>query len=229
MRLHHLDITAFGPYAGTESIDLDRLARSGLFLLEGPTGAGKSTILDAITFALYGRTASEASSTDRLHSQFADPDSVPRVILELSLGSDRLRVTRTPEYERPKRRGTGTTRERASALVQRRVDGDWETVATSLQDAGTYLSDRLGLQAGQFTQVALLPQGEFMRTLRQAWGMPIGLPATGWMASIGAAFMGTDPELVMKSRRVVPGRLTGAGFTFKYATWAEAAQNLARH
>ena len=73
MRLHSLEITAFGPYAGTEVIDMDRLTASGLFLLEGPTGAGKSTILDAITFALYGRTSGGDSSTDRLHSDFAAP------------------------------------------------------------------------------------------------------------------------------------------------------------
>ena len=84
MRLHHLTITAFGPYAGTESIDMDALTASGLFLLEGPTGAGKSTILDAITFALYDRTSGDTSHDDRLHSDFADPalepDGRPRLL-----------------------------------------------------------------------------------------------------------------------------------------------------
>lgn len=73
-----------------------------------------------------------------------------------------------------------------------------------------------------------LPQGEFMRALREAWGVRVGLPATGWMAAIGAMFMGTDPELVMKSRRVVPGRLLAAGFTFAHPAWPEAAKQLAR-
>lgn len=72
-----------------------------------------------------------------------------------------------------------------------------------------------------------LPQREFMRALREAWGVRVGLPATGWMASVGAWAMGTDPELVMKSRRVIPGRLTAAGFTFLHPTWAEAAKSLA--
>jgi hypothetical protein len=72
-----------------------------------------------------------------------------------------------------------------------------------------------------------LPQGEFMQKLRAAWGVGLGLPATGWMASIGAFAMGTDPELVMKSRRVVPGRLLAAGFTFAHPTWAETAKQLA--
>ena len=72
-----------------------------------------------------------------------------------------------------------------------------------------------------------LPHGEFMRALRAAWGVRVGLPATGWMASIGSWAMGTDPELVMKSRRVVPGRLLGAGFTFEHPTWAETARSLA--
>lgn len=72
-----------------------------------------------------------------------------------------------------------------------------------------------------------LPHGEFMRALRAAWGVRVGLPATGWMASIGSWAMRTDPELVMKSRRVVPGRLTAAGFVFEHPTWAEAAKSLA--
>jgi NAD dependent epimerase/dehydratase family enzyme len=72
-----------------------------------------------------------------------------------------------------------------------------------------------------------LPHGEFMRALRAAWGVRIGLPATGWMASIGSWAMGTDPELVMKSRRVAPGRLPGAGFAFEHPTRAETAEGLA--
>ena len=73
-----------------------------------------------------------------------------------------------------------------------------------------------------------LPHAAFMRALREAWGVRVGLPATGWMASLGAFAMGTDPELVMKSRRVIPGRLSAAGFTFNHPTWAEAARSLAQ-
>ena len=83
MRLHRLELRAFGPYATAQHIDFERLARSGLFLLEGPTGAGKTTILDAITFALYGGLAGEDSGTDRLHSDFAAPDVEPGVTVVL--------------------------------------------------------------------------------------------------------------------------------------------------
>ncbi len=79
MRLHSLELQAFGPYATLQRIDFDRLAGGGLFLLEGPTGAGKTTILDAITFALYGGLAGQDSAADRLHSDFADPETEPMV------------------------------------------------------------------------------------------------------------------------------------------------------
>src|SRR5438309_11472285 len=109
MRLHRLRLTAFGPYAAEQVVDFDRLAHGGLFLLEGPTGAGKSTILDAVTFALYGGLAGEASGEDRLRSHFADPAAEPSVMLEFSLHGTRYRVTRVPEHQRPKKRGEGLT------------------------------------------------------------------------------------------------------------------------
>jgi len=109
MRLHTLALQAFGPYAAAQTIDFERLARSGLFLLEGPTGAGKTSILDAITFALYGGLAGEESGPDRLHSDFAAPGVEPSVTVEFSLGGVRYRVTRTPEHQRLKKRGDGTS------------------------------------------------------------------------------------------------------------------------
>lgn len=166
MRLHSLEITAFGPYAGTEVIDMDRLTSSGLFLLEGPTGAGKSTILDAITFALYGRTAGGDSSADRLHSHFAEAGTTPCVVLDLSVGNERLRVRRTPEHERPKLRGDGTTVEKSSVHLERLADGGWVSLSSAKDEVGSILSERIGLTADQFTQVVLLPQGEFATFLR---------------------------------------------------------------
>jgi hypothetical protein len=166
MRLHSLEITAFGPYAGTEVIDMDRLTSSGLFLLEGPTGAGKSTILDAITFALYGRTAGGDSSADRLHSHFAEAGTTPCVLLDLSVGNERLRVRRTPEHERPKLRGDGTTIEKSSVHLERLADGGWVSLSSAKDEVGSILSARIGLTADQFTQVVLLPQGEFATFLR---------------------------------------------------------------
>ncbi len=123
MRLHSLELTAFGPYPGTETIDMDRLTASGLFLLEGPTGAGKSTILDAITFALYGGVAGDDASDDRLHSHFADPATTPSVTLDFSVGAERFRIRRVPAHERPRKRGEGTTIEKSTVHLERYEHG----------------------------------------------------------------------------------------------------------
>jgi exonuclease SbcC len=168
MRLHSLSLTAFGPYAGTETMDLDRLTASGLFLLEGPTGAGKSTILDALTFALYGQTASDEASSDRLHSHFAAPDVTPSVTLEVSVGGQRLRVHRVPAHRRPKKRGTGVTEEKSTVRLERYEHGSWTHLEHSAQEVGQLLRDAIGLSRSQFTQVVLLPQGEFATFLRSS-------------------------------------------------------------
>src|ERR1700761_3666252 len=119
MRLHRLELQAFGPYAAPQHIDFDRLVGGGLFLLEGPTGAGKSTILDAVTFALYGGLAGADSADDRLRAHFAAPDTPTEVALEFSLRGVRHRVTRGPEYRRPKKRGDGFTTEASRVHLQR--------------------------------------------------------------------------------------------------------------
>jgi exonuclease SbcC len=166
MRLHALTMTAFGPYAGVEQIDLDRLTGSGLFLLEGPTGAGKSTVLDAITFALYGRTTAGASSADRLHSHFAPSGLRPEVVLELSIAGERLRLTRSPEHRRAKKRGEGFTTEAMRVHLERYVSGAWQSLSSNKAEVAELIHDRIGLSADQFTQVVLLPQGEFATFLR---------------------------------------------------------------
>lgn len=166
MRLHRLTLTAIGPFADTQTIDFDRLCDSGLFLLEGPTGAGKSTVLDAITFALYGGLASEEADSSRLHSHFADSDTTPEVTLEFSLAGRRFRITRTPAHLRPKKRGDGFTQERSSALLQRQIGGSWQLVSDRQDEIGARVEQELGLNRAQFTQVVLLPQGEFARFLR---------------------------------------------------------------
>jgi len=166
MRLHSLTMTAFGPYAGVEHIDLDRLTGSGLFLLEGPTGAGKSTVLDAITFALYGRTAAGASSADRLHSHFAPSGLRPEVVLVLSIAGERLRLTRSPEHRRAKKRGEGFTTEAMRVHLERHSDDAWQSLSSNKAEVAELIHDRIGLSADQFTQVVLLPQGEFATFLR---------------------------------------------------------------
>jgi exonuclease SbcC len=166
MRLHTLELQAFGPYAAQQRIDFDLLAASGLFLLEGPTGAGKSTILDAVTFALYGGLAGEASGEDRLRSHFAGPAAEPSVMLELSLHGTRYRVTRVPEHQRPKKRGEGLTTVASSVHLQRLEAGAWRSLTSNKAEAGEVITEAVGLSRDQFTQVMLLPQGEFARFLR---------------------------------------------------------------
>lgn len=166
MRLHSLELAAFGPYATAQRIDFDRLCRSGLFLLEGPTGAGKTTILDAITFALYGGLAGQDSGDDRLHSDFAEPDVEPMVRLEYSLGETRYLITRVPEHQRLKRRGHGYTVEPMRVHLQRMAEGRWVSVSSNKAEVGDAVTTVVGLNLAQFTQVMLLPQGEFARFLR---------------------------------------------------------------
>jgi exonuclease SbcC len=166
MRLHTLELQAFGPYAARQRVDFGRLAASGLFLLEGPTGAGKSTILDAITFALYGGLAGEEPGEDRLRSHFAGPAAEPSVMLEFSLRGARYRVTRVPEHRRPKRRGEGFTTEASRVHLERLEGGGWSSLSSNKAEVGEMITEAVGLSREQFTQVMLLPQGEFARFLR---------------------------------------------------------------
>ncbi|MFI9460921.1 AAA family ATPase [Streptomyces xiamenensis] len=171
MRLHRLTLTAFGPFGGTQHIDFDALSSGGLFLLHGPTGAGKTAILDGVCFALYGSVpGARQQAPGGLRSDHAEPDTATEVVLDLTLGGRRLEVTRRPERERPKKRGTGTTTERAySALRERTTDGaggTWRALSRSHQEIGEELGQLLGMNREQFCQVVLLPQGDFARFLR---------------------------------------------------------------
>lgn len=178
MRLHRLSVTAFGPFGRTQTIDFDRLARAGLFLLHGPTGAGKTSILDAVCFALYGTVPGTRQSGQALRSDLADPSTPTEVVLELTVGGRRLEITRLPEQPRPKKRGTGTTREKAQSRLREYVTGDggagtgsaqgghWKALSRSHQEIGEEIGQLLGMNKEQFCQVALLPQGDFARFLR---------------------------------------------------------------
>lgn len=161
MRLHRLQVEAFGPFAEPLDLDLDAVADNGLFLLTGPTGAGKSSILDALTFALFHDVPGERAAARSLHSDHADPSTPPRVRLEFSLDNRRFLVERTPAWDRPKLRGTGTTRQHATAVLSEVVAGTWRTLSTRVEEANRTLTDLLGLDADQFNQVVLLPQGRF--------------------------------------------------------------------
>ncbi|MGY1858394.1 AAA family ATPase [Modestobacter sp. SYSU DS0290] len=166
MRVHRLAVTAFGPFADRVEVDLDEVGRDGLFLLWGPTGAGKTSLLDAIVFALYGTVPGARGEERRLRSDHAGDAVRTEVECEVTLGGERLLVTRRPEQQRPKRRGTGWTTEQARLTVQRLTDGGWEPVSTRIDEGSEHLRRLLGLSAEQFCQVVLLPQGDFARFLR---------------------------------------------------------------
>ena len=166
MRLHRLELTAFGPYPAHEVVDFDLLGSDGLFLLHGDTGAGKTTLLDAVAFALFGKVpGARAEVRNRLRCDYADPDALTEVVLELTVQGIRLRISRTPEYERPKKRGDGFTRQQAKVsltwLAGRQGDGH-----IRIDDVAREVEALLGMNAEQFFQVVLLPQGEFARFLR---------------------------------------------------------------
>jgi DNA repair protein SbcC/Rad50 len=164
MRPHRLRVTAFGAFAQTQLVSFDDL--EGLFLLHGETGAGKTTLLDAIAFALYGRVPGERGKAKRLRSDHASAAAVTEVELEATIGARRLRITRKPEQERPKRSGTGLTKEPASVRLEELTgSGAWELKSTRVGEADTEIADLMGMSAEQFFQVVLLPQGQFAQFL----------------------------------------------------------------
>lgn len=166
MRLHHLQVTAFGPFAETVEVDFDDLSGAGLFLLSGPTGAGKTSVLDAVCFALYGDVPGDRNAAKRFRCDLADPSLAPRVVLETTLSGRRFRLTRSPAWSRPKKRGRGLTTEHASVLLEERIEGEWVPQTTRLDEAGHLVSNLLGMTMPQFCQVAMLPQGRFQAFLR---------------------------------------------------------------
>ncbi|PWI19991.1 SMC family ATPase [Streptomyces sp. Act143] len=170
MRLHRLDLTAFGPFGGSQSVDFDELSAAGLFLLHGPTGAGKTSVLDAVCYALYGSVpgARQTGQGLTLRSDHAAPGTRTEVRLELTVAGRRLEVTRQPPWERPKKRGSGSTLDKAQSWL-REYDaqaGAWKDLSRSHQEIGEEITQLLGMSREQFCQVVLLPQGDFARFLR---------------------------------------------------------------
>ena len=166
MRLHDLSITAFGPFVDTVRVDFDELAAGGLFLLTGDTGSGKTSVLDAVCFALYGEVPGDRHTARHLRSDQAAPEVEPLVVLSFSVGGRTFRFTRSPSWERPKRRGSGTTRVQAHVVVEELRSGDWVALTNRLDEAGQLVTGLLGMTCTQFTQVAMLPQGRFQAFLR---------------------------------------------------------------
>ncbi|WP_369395530.1 AAA family ATPase (plasmid) [Streptomyces sp. CG1] len=171
MRLHHLTLQAFGPFAGTHTVDFDALNADGLFLLHGDTGAGKSTLFTAICFALYGEPPVDRELM--LRSHHAPDNLLTQVTLDVTVAGRRLLIDRVPQQKRPKRNGTGDTLQKAETRLSRWTtdslgQGHWEPSSKSHQEAGKEIKDLLGMSRTQFCQVVLLPQNEFTKFLYAA-------------------------------------------------------------
>ncbi|MFH8758398.1 AAA family ATPase [Streptomyces atroolivaceus] len=168
MRLHKLTLTAFGPFGTTQEVDFDALSSAGIFLLHGPTGAGKTSVLDAVCYGLYGAVpGARQSPGTSLRSDHAPVDRPTEVCLELTVGGRRLEVTRRPAQPRPKKRGGGFTTEKAQSWL-REYDPEqgWKALSRSHQEIGEEIGGLIGMSRDQFCQVVLLPQGDFARFLR---------------------------------------------------------------
>lgn len=166
MRLHTLALQAFGPFPHRVDVDFDTLDQ-GIVLVNGPTGSGKSSLLDAVTFALFGDVAgSRHSLRGAFRSHHAAPDTAPWVEVEFSVGPERWKVRRAPAWDAPKRRGSGTTTRPSSVLLSQWRDGQWHLVSSRIDEAAEMVRDTLGMGLEQFAQVVLLPQGEFAQFLR---------------------------------------------------------------
>ena len=169
MRIHRMRLEGLGPYAQAQDVDFDRLNAAGLFLLDGPTGAGKSTVLAALCFALYG-TVPGGRSAESLVTTLREPGAViPEVQVEFTVQGRRFEVVRSPRHERPRRRrsaaGGATVTTQATVSLRERVDGEWTAPLTRADEVGQQIAAVLHLDAEQFMQVVLLPQGQFAQFL----------------------------------------------------------------
>ena len=161
MRPIKLTLSAFGPYAGRTVLELDRLGESGLYLITGDTGAGKTSIFDAITYALYGEASGDYKDAEMFRSKYAEPETPTEVELVFSCGGKEYTVRRNPEYQRPKARGEGFTVRKADAeLVY--PDGH---IVTKTRDVTEAVENILGIDRKQFRQIAMIAQGDFLRLL----------------------------------------------------------------
>ena len=161
MRPLKLTISAFGPYAGKMELDFENLGSSGLYLITGDTGAGKTTIFDAISFALFGEASGGNREPGMLRSKYADDKTPTEVELTFLYAGKEYTVTRNPEYMRPKGRGEGMTKQAADARLVY-PDGH---VVTKLKDVNIAIKEILGLDRDQFGQVAMIAQGDFLKLL----------------------------------------------------------------
>ena len=157
-----LTLSAFGPYAGETVIDFTQLGGQGLFLVTGDTGAGKTTIFDGITFALYGETSGGVREASMLRSKYAEPETPTYAEYIFEYKGAVYTVKRSPDYERPKTRGKGMTMQKGEALL---TFSDGRAPVTKLKEVNQAVTDLIGLDMKQFTQIAMIAQGDFRKLL----------------------------------------------------------------
>ncbi len=162
MRPVTLKLSAFGPYAGKLELEFEKLGRSGLYLITGDTGAGKTTIFDAITFALFGEPSGDNRDASMLRSQYASPETATEVELCFDYAGKRYTVKRNPQYTRRKSRGEGYTEENAKAELKY-PDG---RIVTKTREVNQAITEILGVDRNQFGQIAMLAQGDFRKLLK---------------------------------------------------------------
>lgn len=161
MRPIKLTVSAFGPYAGKTVLDLDKLGENGLYLITGDTGAGKTTIFDAITYALYGEASGDNREPSMFRSKYAEATTPTEVELVFSYAGKTYTVKRNPEYERPKSRGEGFTTQKAEVQLKY-PDG---RVVTKQRNVDNAIRDIMGINRSQFLQIAMIAQGDFLKLL----------------------------------------------------------------
>ncbi|MGL4747970.1 MAG: AAA family ATPase, partial [Shewanella sp.] len=167
MKPLQLSMSAFGPFASTQTIDFTELGDNPLFLINGPTGAGKTTLLDGICFALYGKTTGNEREGSQMRCDMADDNLLTEVTFSFKLGHTAYRIRRVPEQDRLKKNGEGSTVQKSEAQLFKIAPDGTETllVASKVSEATAEIEALTGLDVEQFRQVMVLPQGKFRELL----------------------------------------------------------------
>ncbi|OFI07624.1 nuclease SbcCD subunit C [Clostridium acetireducens DSM 10703] len=160
-----LVMKSFGSYAGVQKIDFTKLKNRSMFLIHGPTGSGKTTILDAICYALYGETSGNERNGKSMRSQFASLDEITEVEFDFEIKEDFYKIKRIPEQERAKKQGEGTTIQLAEAVLWKKINGKMEVVESRQSKVTQKIEEIIGFQSNQFRRVIMLPQGKFRELL----------------------------------------------------------------
>ncbi len=203
MRPLRLVMQAFGPYPGRQTLDFRQLGDRTLFLIHGPTGAGKTSILDAISFALYGKPAGSERDPKRMRSDYADANTPTEVIFDFILHNQAYRVYRKPEHAAPRKRGLGKVVTKAEAWLAHLTEPDEYTKAKILETGAKAVTAKveelLGFRSDQFSQVVMLPQGEFQRLLmansRERQAILEVLFQTEWYSQVEQALKSKSDEI----------------------------------